>query len=158
MYNGRISAGSIVSPVSAMTAAISPITPASGGASMIRASGRCARMRSPYCRAAVAGEHNRLRSASRGHRSSVAAGSPTAGASICRSRAGVNAGSEPILVQRREDVAALRVGPDPDDGAGRQIAAGRLRERVERRHRGDPPLVHERQSLDRRDPDAQAGE
>ena len=65
--------------------------------------------------AAVAGEDNRLVPTSRDHLSSVAAGSPTAGASIspqprrCERRIGAD------LVQRREDVAALRVRPDSDE-------------------------------------------
>ena len=60
--------------------------------------------------------------------------------------------------QRREHLAPVRIDPRGDERAGRRVAAGELTERIEGGHADDRRVADERQALDGRDADAQAGE
>ena len=91
-------------------------------------------------------------------RASVAAGVPTVGPSIAFKRALLYRRAAVTLVQRGEDVAAMRVHPRANQRAFRKIAARRMRERLQRRHGDDAPAVNEGQPLDGRDADPQPGE
>ena len=61
-------------------------------------------------------------------------------------------------VQRGKDVAAIGVHPGGHARACRQVAAAVVRQRFKRRDADHPASLHERESLQRRDPDPQTGE